>query len=344
MAAGAAGGFVVLFLGTPSYNRPLTIVYGWYQFSGLKTVVKTSKAIESSLAEVKTTLAERASSADEPIDYFHGVVMSYGPLIPGASAIIDPMFDTLDELKRTHCDEAEKIIQGLYDEVKDTVTKGGFDLDTGEKVLEILKRRAAEVEELGANAGTDFVKTILDKNPQLRDAIGGRYDDLKRLVVIHGPEAKAVYDDLVKQLREIFNKGISPSSIKQVQDLVEQKTKEVQELGQKAGQYAWDKASEQAKPYLDKMPDVKRTLDENMKSLLGSGEKNIQEVYDKVKEVADKGVNKKNVEDLENMIKDKAKQASQSSGMNWDDAWQTLGQYIKKKPGGKEVGTLDRGN
>jgi hypothetical protein len=37
------------------------------------------------------------------------------------------------------------------------------------------------------------------------------------------------------------------------------------------------------------------------------------------------------------MIKEKAKQASQQSGMNWDDAWKTLESYIKKLPGGDKV-------
>jgi len=312
-------------------------VYGWYQFSGLKTVVKTSKTLESGLAEIKKTIAEKTPSADEAVNYFRGVAKSYGSLIPGANAYIDPMFDTLDELRKTHGEETEKIITGTYDEVKEAVVKGGFDVKTGEKVVEILKCRAAEVEDLGKRVGTDFIKPVIDKNPQLRDAIGGSYDDLKRLVATHGPEAKAKYDDLVEQLKEIFDKGVSASSIKQVQDLVQQKTKEIRELGEKAGKDAWDKALKQAKPYLDKMPDVKKSLDENMKSLIGSGGKNIQEIYDKVKEVADKGPNKQNMAELQEMIKNKATQASQSSGVNWDDAWGKLEEYIKKIPGGNEV-------
>jgi len=281
-------------------------------------------------------LAEKTPSADEALDYFRGVAKSYGSLIPGASSYIDPMFDTLDELKKTHGEETEKIIKGTYDEVKETVMKGGFDLKTGEKVLEILKRRGAEVEDLGQRVGTDFVKPVLDKNPQLRDAIGGSYDELRQLVKKHGPEAKAKYDDLVKQLKEIFNKGISADSIKQAQNLVQQKVKEIQELGEKAGKDAWDKASKQAKPYLDKMPDVKKALDENSQALLGSGSKSIQEIYDKIKEAADKGINKNNVQELQNMIKDKAKQAKEG-GVDWDQAWQSVEQYIKKIPGGNEV-------
>lgn len=296
-------------------------------------MVKTSKSLESSIAEVKRTLAEKTPSADEALNYFRGVAKSYGSLIPGASAYIDPMFDTIDELKKTHGDETEKIIKGTYDEVKETVSKGGFDLKTGEKVVEILKRRAAEVEDLGRRVGTDFIKPVLDKNPQLRDSIGGSYDELKQLVQKHGPEAKEKYDDLVKQLKQIFDKGISPDSIKQVQDLIQQKTKEIRELGEKAGKDAWDKASKQAKPYLDKMPDVKKSLDENMKALIASGGKNVQEVYDKIKQVADKGFDKKSVQELQDMIKQKAK----DKGVDWDQSWQSVEQCIKKLPGGDQV-------
>jgi len=300
-------------------------------------VVKTSKSLEQSLNKVKKTLAEKTPSAEEAMSYFRGVAKSYGAMIPGAAAYIDPMFDSLDELKRTHGDETEKIIKGTYDEIKTTISKGGLDVKTGEKLVEILKRRAKEVEELESKAGTDFVKPILDKNPQLKEAVGGSYDDLKMLVQTHGPEAKAKYDDLVKQLKQIFDKGISTSSIKQVQDLVEQKSKEIRELGQKAGKDAWDKAQKQATPYLDKMPDVKKMLDENMKPLLGSGSQSIQEIYDKIKEVADKDANKQSIKELQDMIKEKAKKASESSNVNWDDAWKTLEGYIKKMPGGQEV-------
>ena len=314
----------------------VNVVYGWYQFSGLKTVVKTSKSLESSITEIKKTIAEKTPSPDEALDYFRGVAKSYGKLIPGASSYIDPMFDTLDELKKSHGEETEKIIKGTYDEVKETVSKGGFDLKTGEKVLEILKRRATEVEELGRKVGVDFIKPVLDKHPQLREAVGGSYDELKRMVETYGPEAKANYDDLVKQLKQIFNKGVSTDSIQQAQNLVQQKAKEIRELGEKAGKDAWDKASKQAKPYLDKMPDVKKALDDNMQALLGSGSKNIQEIYDKIKDVADKGINKNNVQDLQNMIKEKAKQAKES-GVDWNQAWKSVEQYIKKIPGGNEV-------
>lgn len=213
--------------------------------------------------------------------------------------------------------------------------KGGFDVKTGEKVVEILKRRAAEVEELGRRVGSDWIKPVIDKNPQLRDALGGSYDDLKRMVANYGPEAKENYDDLVKQLKQITDKGISASSIKQIQDLVQEKTKEIKELGEKAGKDAWEKASQQAKPYLDKMPDIKKTLDQNMGVLTAAGGASITEIYNKVKQVADSGANKQSLDELQNLIKEKVQQAS--GGANVDDMWKTVEQYIKKIPGGNEV-------
>jgi phage-related minor tail protein len=115
--------------------------------------------------------------------------------------------------------------------------------------------------------------------------------------------------------------------------------KEVKKLSEKAGKDTWDKAAKQAKAYLDKMPEVKKTLDDNMKALLGSGSQNIQDVYDKVKEVADEGPNKQNSKKLQDLITKKAKEASEKGGVKWDDAWQTLQDYVKKIPGVKEVFT-----
>jgi len=282
-------------------------------------------------------LEEKTPNADEALNYFRDVAKKYAAFVPGANQYIDPMFDTIDDLKQSHGDETEKILKGTYDEIKETISKGSLDVKTGQKLIEILKRRAEEVEELAKKVGQDAIQPILDKSPELKKAIGGNYDELKRLVEAHGDEAKAKYEDLVKQLKEIYNKGLSPDSIKQVQDLVQQKTKEIKELGQKAGQDAWDKASKQAKPYLDKMPEIKKALDENAQVLIASGGKNIQEVYDKIKEAADKGVNKNSLNDLQNLIKQKVDQARQSGNINWDDAWKSLEQYIQKIPGGSEV-------
>jgi hypothetical protein len=86
-------------------------------------------------------------------------------MIPGAKAYIGPFFDNVDELKKTHGEETKKIIKGTYDEIKETVNKGGLDVKTSETVLEILKRLGAEVEELGNNVGANFIKPVLDKTP-----------------------------------------------------------------------------------------------------------------------------------------------------------------------------------
>jgi len=282
-------------------------------------------------------LEEKTPNADEALTYFRDVAKKYAAFVPGANQVIDPMFDTIDELKQSHGDETEKILKGTYEEIKETVTKGSLDVKTGQKLIEILKRRGEEVEELAKKVGRDSIQPILDKSPELKKAVGGNYDELKRLVEAHGDEAKAKYDDLVKQLKEIYDKGLSPDSIKQFQDLVQKKTQEIKELGQKAGQDAWDKASKQAKPYLDKMPEIKKQLDENAQVLIASGGKNIQDVYDKIKEAADKGINKNKINELQNVIKQKIDEARQSGNVNWDDAWKSLEQYIQKLPGGSEV-------
>ena len=55
-------------------------------------------------------------------------------MIPVAAAYIDPFFESLDELQSMHGGEVDKIINGTYDEIKETATDGAVDLKTGEKV------------------------------------------------------------------------------------------------------------------------------------------------------------------------------------------------------------------
>ena len=322
---------------TPHFAPLLMKAYVWYQFSGLKTVVKTSKSIESELAEVKEKLAANPPSVDEAMNYFRSVAKSYRSLIPEATTTIDSMLDTLDELKKTNSQEVEKIIKETYDELKETVMKGAFDLKTGEQVAEILKRRAPEVQDLANRVGTDLIKPVIDKNPELRDAIGDSYEDLKRLVGLYGAEAEAKYDDLVKKLKEIFDRGLPKSSIKQARDLVQQTTREIRETGEKKAKDGWDKTSKQAKQYLDKMPDVKKTLEENKESLIASGEKNIQEIYDQIELVVNNGLKKQNIADLEAMIEEKAKNGFQSGRVSWDESWRKLEEYMKKLSPSNEV-------
>ena len=60
---------------------------------------------------------------------------------------------------------------------------------------------------MAKNIDADFVKPVLD-NPYLKDAMGGSYDEFKNSAAKHGPDAEAKYDDLIKRLKDIFNKGI----------------------------------------------------------------------------------------------------------------------------------------
>ena len=67
--AGSGGG---LMAGgkTISCCLHLTIVYEWNQFSGLKTVAKTSKTLESCPTEVNKTLVEKTPMPDEALGSF----------------------------------------------------------------------------------------------------------------------------------------------------------------------------------------------------------------------------------------------------------------------------------
>ena len=90
---------------------------------------------------------------------------------------------------------------------------------------------------------------------------------------------------------------------------------------------------EQAKPYLDKNPQIKKLVEEN-KDALKSG--NVQELYEKVKTAVEKG----DTGDLEKYVKDTASQAkdkAQQSGFDVDSMQKYAEQYMNKIPGGDQI-------
>lgn len=51
--------------------------------------------------------------------------------------------------------------------------------------------------------------------------------------------------------------------------LLEQKKEEISKFSQKAGKDAWESSSKAASPYLEKMPDVKQLVDDNLSKVSG---------------------------------------------------------------------------
>lgn len=134
-------------------------------------------------------------------------------MIPGAGSYVDTTFDSLDKIVAEHSEEATDITQKAYDDIQKIVNensgKNGGDLtktgpDVAFKVLEVLRKSTAELYELGKKAGGHAVDEVLEKNPQLKEKLGGGYEQLKSLVESGGPEAKKALDDVTSQVSYPF--------------------------------------------------------------------------------------------------------------------------------------------
>ncbi|KAI5844346.1 hypothetical protein BZA05DRAFT_378794 [Tricharina praecox] len=312
LLAGAVGGLVTLTGG-----------YAWYHLSGTSKVVNTAKTTINQLQSAKTTITESTPSRSEIVHFLRSNFSPYLTFIPGASAA----FDELDEIAETHGDELNRVLSDAYNDLKAVLEKGGLDKGTAMKVGDIARRLAGELKELGKDVG----QKILEDNPKLKEQIGGGMEQLKDLGRTYGPEAQKVVDETYKEVEEIISKGLSPAGIYKATQLVQEKTQQVKDLGRKAAEKAWEKGSDEAQQYLDKAPQLKKIVEENLDSIkavaLGGGlsVSQIPNIFQKIKDVATSGGdNKESIDRLKRYMEDLAKQGKSKMGGDGSDTWQSL--------------------
>lgn len=209
-------------------------------------------------------------------------------------------------------------MQKAYNELKQITQEKGASVEGVVKAWQVLQTAAKDV---GALAG-DVGKDIINRHPEVKEKFGGQFEELKRMGDQYGPEAKKKVDETWSQLQDALKGGIGIGSIDQIRRIVQEKVQDVRKLGDQA----WDKGMEQAKPYLDKAPQVKEFVEKNKDKLKNS---NLDELWQQVRQAAESG----KTEDLEKYAKEKAGEARQQfSGGN-------LEQYFQMLPGGGEIGS-----
>ncbi|KAK5050978.1 hypothetical protein LTR84_003537 [Exophiala bonariae] len=303
LLGGAAGGLVA-FLGG----------YLWYSFSGAKSVVNS---VSSAKSYVDTAFKKTTAAAPEPnqaVQWLRETVTSYTRMIPGASIYVDKAFDDLDKIREKHGDEVDKIITKTYNDLKKTTQKG-FSMEAATDAWDILQNCLKDIGSLAGDAAQD----ILENHPQLKEKVGGRFDQLKQMGDQYGPEAKKQVEDTWKQAQDILKGGFSAETLKKIQDLIQEKTQEIQ----KYGDQAWQKGIEQAKPILDKQPQLKKLVEENKDKLLKG---DLGQLWQKLQEAAKSG----NTDDIQKFIKEQTNKASSSAGGG-------IEQLLKMIPGGSEL-------
>ena len=178
-------------------------VYAWYHFSGVKTAVDTSCAATAYLQQTKDAIASSAlKSQNDALNYLRTFAHSNVSIIPGARPHVDAVFNTLDSLQDKHGDDVNRIVGEGYEEVRTVISEAsGLDAAVAVKILEVLRRRSAELEELGRRAGKDAFGELNEKYPQLAEKLGSGYEEFKRLSKSVGPDAKKLFDETSKEVR-----------------------------------------------------------------------------------------------------------------------------------------------
>ena len=309
IVGGLCGGGLVLLGG-----------YGYYHFSGAKTLINTAHQTSASFDRYKEQFKKSTPEPNEALKWFRQTATSYVAFIPGAKSYVDSAFDDIDTIQQKHSAEVDQIVKEAYDDFKN-VSEKGMSFETAQQAWEILQKH---LKRLGELAG-DSAQEIIDNHPTLKKKVGGNLDQLKQLGEAYGPEAKKQVDETWDQIRGVMKEGFSASSIPKIQSLVQDKMQKMQELGNKV----WDKGMEQAKPYLDKSPKVKELVEKNA-SALKKG--NVKELYEKIKDATQSG----STGDLEKYIESTTEKVKQTSGGGGGGGG-GLESYLQMVPGGKEI-------
>jgi hypothetical protein len=290
--------------------------YSYYYFSGAKSIVNAASSTKSQFDKLTSDLQKSTPEPNEALKWLRNTAMSYAAFIPGAKGYVESAFNDLDKVQEKHGKEVEEIVNKAYADLKDA-SKSGMSMETAAKSWEIIETAMRDLGELASDSASD----ILDNHPQIKEKVGGNLDKLKEMADGYGgEEAKKELQDTYSQIKDVVKGGFSAETLAKVQQIIEEKTEKVKKLGDEA----WKKGLEQAKPYLDKNPQVKEMVEKNADALKQG---NIREVFEKVKSAVETG----NMEDLKSYVK-QAGEKARNSGMG-----QSIESYAKMIPGGGEI-------
>lgn len=312
LAAGLAGGLTAGGL-----------LYGAYYFSptgkAARSFNKASAEVNKKYNEAAKKLQQNTPDADQTVNYIKDFCYSYVTWIPGGRQYVDSAFEDLEKVRKNNREDADRILNDAYKHFQE-ISKAGLSMESLRRVYDALADLGAKL----ADLSTDALGDIIDNHPQLKDKFGGSIDQLKQMGEQYGSEAQKQVRDTWKQVRDIAAGGLTASNLDKARKLVEEKVKEVQKLGDDA----WKKGLEQAKPYLDKNPQVKELVEKNADALKQG---NSKELFVKAKNAVDSG----KTGDFEGYVNEAVEKAkSKGSQLTGGTG---LEQYIGQIPNGSEV-------
>jgi len=312
MASGA-GGALLLYLGW---------LYG--TSSG-----KMSRTVSSSISEAQkrynmaaSTLQAKTPSTDDAIETLRSYAYSYVAFIPGGRGMVDTVFKDIDQVRESHGKEVDELVRDTYQDLSN-VSKKGLSWESFHDAAEVLNEFSRKISKLAAGSVMD----IMENHPQIKNRLGGPINQLKQMGDSYGPEAKKQYDQTVQQIQDLMQSGFSAETMRKAKNLVDEKT----ELLRNMGNQAWEKGYEQAKPMLEKNPQVKKLIEDNKDALMSG---NAMELFQKAKDSLSSG----NTSDIEKYVRETVdKSKNQASGMS-------LGSLGSMSMGGMSLGSLTQLN
>lgn len=265
-------------------------LYGYYKYTGADKVVSSARSISSSAEAAKAKLQDVApGSTKEALALAKSVAKTYASAIPGGAYAIDRGFKEIEEFLDTHGEAATKLVKETHAEVEEAA-KGGK--DQGEAIVNALKKAGEKVQKLVGEQAQEGWEKLGEKYPQLKEQLGEQGEEFKDLVSKHGPEASTILTSFYTSGAAIVSKGgFNAKTYESLKDLLAEKKDELTSFSQKAGKDAWEKASKAAGPALEKMPDVKKQIEENLGKVEGYvGEdrlKVVKELYSSLSKIAE---------------------------------------------------------
>lgn len=113
--------------------------YGYYHFSGAKTLINTARETSASFNKYKEQFKKSTPEPNEALQWFRQTATSYVGFIPGAKSYVDSAFNDIDAIQQKHSGEVDQIVKDAYNDFS-KVSEQGMSLEAAQQAWEILQK------------------------------------------------------------------------------------------------------------------------------------------------------------------------------------------------------------
>ncbi|KAK9713038.1 hypothetical protein K7432_006740 [Basidiobolus ranarum] len=306
--AGLAGGSAVVIGG-----------YGWYHFSGAKDVVGKAQSAFQTIQNIEAKTPPPGVIVNTVKSLSTPLLIS----IPGAKTLLDQ----LQKLEDNHGPEIKKLWDETTQEVS-KITANGWDEESTKKVTELIKQKTTHLQELVKDIAEDVSDEFLNAFPQVKDAVGGSLEELKSLSGKGGEDAQKIVSKTYSQIKKTLDEGMNENTVSEITELIKDNMEDAKKLVGKAGDIAWDKSILLAGPFLDKMPDVKKKIEQATDVFSEAAKEHGPQVKDmaedlmsQLKKISEKGINEDTIKEAKTLVEEKLSELKDLKGKVGEQAW-----------------------